>query len=421
MLRPILYLLTIPLLLAPLPGQSRELQEDVNHALDTARPALMAHLRAVANERARTGELALVVLAAVHDDVDAGDDRLIAAIDELAARETEQTYDLALRLMVLEVLPTFPNRNKLAKRDGKALLKNLCDGAFGYDSRSKSWDLSNTQYGALGLRSAKALGLKVPRRAWQRLADAVGDQQDSYGGFGYSKRQHNRDSYASMTAAGIAVLAVCRQALGEEKREQSELTKRINRGWLWFQRNIETIGSKEERWSYYFHYGLERAAILCDVEQVGEESWYERGARMLIDEQLPSGGWRSQTDNFKPVHRAPRFGRRIETAFAILFLRRKFQKVAGPITPSIVTLPAIGPFSKQKDIEACAAELRRRGKAALPDVLKALRSEIENQRRAAGLALQAITGQTFGFDPALEQEPNRAAIKAAELWYLRNR
>ena len=111
----------------------------------------------------------------------------------------------------------------------------------------------------------------------------------------------------------------------------------------------------------------------------------------------------------------------VATSFAILFLRRKFQKVAGPITPSIVTLPAIGPNSKRKDVEACAEHLKSRGKAALPDVLRALRSAIRNQREAAALALVGITGKSFGYDPAKDAEANREVIKKAELWYLRNR
>jgi len=53
--------------------------------------------------------------------------------------------------------------------------------------------------------------------------------------------------------------------------------------------------------------------------------------------------------------------------------------------------------------------------------LRALRSEIANQRRAAAIALGSIAGQSFGYDPALDAEANREVIKKAELWYLRNR
>ena len=86
-----------------------------------------------------------------------------------------------------------------------------------------------------------------------------------------------------------------------------------------------------------------------------------------------------------------------------------------------MTLAAVGPKSKAQDVDDCAAELVRRGKAALPDVLQALRSEIEPQRRAAAKALSAIAGEAFGYDAARDAEQNRDAIKKAELWHLRHR
>ncbi|MCA8973071.1 MAG: hypothetical protein KDC98_00035 [Planctomycetes bacterium] len=405
--------------LQALSAQSDELREKVNHALDTARPALLAHLDNAAH--ARPGELALVLLAAIHDGVDASDKRFAKAVERLAGARLEQTYDLALRLMVMELLPSFPDRLEAARDDAKKLLKNRDEGAFGYRPHSGQWDLSNTQYGALGLRSAAAVGVKVDRRVWPRLANEIGEQQDSYGGFGYQRGNSGFQSYASMTAAGIAVLAICRQAMGDEDKKDSALTRQIERGWKWFERNPHVLGSADERWSYYFHYGLERAAILCDVEKIADVSWYERGAEMLIDEQLPGGGWRSESDGYQGDNLSRRRGTSVATSFAILFLRRKFKKAAGPITPHIVTLPTIGPNSKPDDVEACAEELKRRGKAALPEVLRALRSDIRNQREAAAAALLHVTGQDFGYDPAKDEDANGEAIKKAELWFLRNR
>jgi hypothetical protein len=406
--------------LVPLAAQD-ELARKVNHVLDAARPALLAHLRDMTAHATRPGELALVSLAAIHDGVDPADKLMVEAARELAGMNTDQTYDLALRLMVMEVMPTFPERDKAARRDTAALLDNRAGGAFTYSTAGGEWDLSNTQYAALGLRSARALGVDIDRRVWARLAKEIGDQQDNYGGFGYREGSGRDNSYASMTAAGIAVLAICRQALGEEDRKNSPLSRQIDKGWLWFRRTPDVIGSPQERWSFYFHYGLERAAILCDVERIGELSWYERGALMLVDEQLASGGWRSRTDGYGALGRGARFGDFLSTSFAVLFLRRKFQKVAGPITPHVVTLPSIGPHSKPHDVEDCAQELVRRGMAAVPDVLRALRSEIANQRCSAAAALREIARQDFGYDPAKDVEQNREALKQAELWYLKNR
>jgi hypothetical protein len=403
-----------------------DLAARVRQALDGARAPLLAHLREAAVPATRPGELALLVLAALHDGVPLDDKAMQAAINQLAAGKPDQTYDLALRLMVLEACPEFPDRQKLAKADGKALLDHRSDeGGFQYMRRPSTWDLSNTQYGALGLRAAAALGVHVEASVWSRLAAEVQAQQDTYGGFGYTRfHGKGRVGYASMTAAGIAVLAICRQALGEDSTSGKKLTPGITRGWQWFAANPDAIGSPKERWSYYFHYGLERAAILCDVTTVGTQvDWYAVGARMLCDEQLPGGGWRSLTDGHPGQHLDRGRGDAVPTAFAVLFLRRKFQKVAAPITPRVVTLASIGVHSKPADVDECTAELVRRGKAAMPELVKGMRSELEPQRRASVQALRQIAGETFGYDAAQgpDVEANREAVRRAELWFLKHR
>lgn len=407
---------------APWAAGQDTLRERINHALDEARTPLLGHLRAASEANGRPGELALVVLAAVHDGLDLQQEVFARAVQRLAKCKPTETYDLALRLMVCEAFAAFPDREALARADAADLLRHRHkSGAFGYGVSPGGWDLSNTQYGALGLRAARALGVKVERPVWQLLATEVGEQQDSYGGFDYGRRTAGLDAYASMTAAGIAVLAICRQELEAGGKAAKVLDQRIERGWQWFARNSGALGSKQERWSYYFHYGLERAAILCDVTEIGGHDWYERGATMLVDAQLPGGGWSSTQDGYPGGRLAGGRGDLVPTSFAILFLRRKFQKVLGPITQRVVNLVNIGPMSKPPEIEACAAELIRRGKPAMPEVLHALRSEIEPQRRAAAAALQGIAGEAFGYDPGKDAAANRDALRKAELWYLKNR
>lgn len=392
----------------------------VTQTLDDARPALLAHLAETTERPGRAGELALVLLAATHDGVDPKDKRFAAAVERLAAADCEGTYDLALRLMVMEALPDFPDRRVLAAADAKALL--ACrdrNGAFGYSANRGRWDLSNTQYGALGLRAAVAIGVPVARDVWSRLASAIGDEQDTYGGWDYE--QGDGAAYASMTAAGIAVMAICQQQLAADGEAPKWIDQKLARGWQWFARNEKAIGDPGIRSSYYFHYGLERAAILCDVQKVGAIDWYAVGAKMLCDEQESGGGWTSGVDHGGGSHLTKGRGDMVPTAFAILFLRRKFQKVAGPITPRVVVFANLGPASKPDDVDACAKGLIARGKAALPEVLHHLRSEVRTQRQAAAQALRGLAGQDFGYDPAQDPLHSRAPIHAAELWYLRNR
>ncbi len=411
-----------PLLLLGLLCAQDDLHEKIQHALDEARPALLAHLRAATDPSTRPGELALLVLAAAHDGLTDSDATFAKAVKRLAKANPSETYDLALRLMVCEALPSFPDRLDVARADLRELLLHRHhSGAFGYGKSPGGWDLSNTQYGALGLRSARALGVPIERGVWAKLAETIAGQQDDAGGFNYGRSNSGFDSYPSMTAAGIAVLAICAQELETGGNAPLFLENAVKRGWRWFARNADALGSVKERWCHYFHYGLERAAILSDVTEVDGVDWYAAGASMFVDTQLDGGGWRSDRDGHPGGHLTGGRGDLVPTSFAVLFLRRKFQKVVGPITPHVVMLANVGPMSKQADVDACAAELVKRGKPALPDVFVALRSDAEPRRRAAAAALHGIAGDSFGYDAGLELAVNLAAVHRAELWYLKNR
>ena len=71
-------------------------------------------------------------------------------------------------------------------------------------------------------------------------------------------------------------------------------------------------------------------------------------------------------------------------------------------------------------IQSAAQRAIKRGLAAVPDVLKAMRSDILPRRRAAGLAILGISGKDFGYDPMKAVADSADSIKAAELWWLRN-
>jgi hypothetical protein len=142
---------------------------------------------------------------------------------------------------------------------------------------------------------------------------------------------------------------------------------------------------------------------------------------MLCDLQDPGGGWMSTTDGYPGGHLSKGRGDLVPTSFAVLFLRRKFQKTVGVVTPHVVRLVNLGPNSKPADVDACAVELVKRGKEALPEVFQALRSEHEPVRLAAAQALRGIAGEQFGYDPAKSAADNRTAITKAELWFLKNR
>lgn len=407
----VLFLATAHLAIAQAP-----LSERVRSALDRARPALLSHLEGTRP----AGELLLATYAALHDGVEPAHPVLASALDRVAKARLETTYELALRLMILAADAEFPKRDDIARKDLADLLQHQSGGVFGYTENGGGGDLSNTQYGVLGLRAAAAMGRTIPIRTWQRIEAAIAGWQNKDGGWGYSGR--GQASYASMTAAGIAVLQVCRAALGERSEGDARRLQRIDEGWKWFAANPRDIGNWNAHWCLYFHYGLERAAILSDVDEVGSVDWYAVGAEMLLRQQLDGGGWASAQEGLLTRAGEPGSGNAVSTAFAVLFLRRAFQKVPAPVTGSRApSLPMLGEASTPAEVRACGEELGTRGRNGMEPVLKALRDRLLQRREAAHIALRAICGEDFGYDPKLDAEANAVALRRADLWYLRNR
>lgn len=396
-----------------LPGQE-PLPARIAAALARARPALLHHLG-----RSDGGVLALCCLAAAHDGVPVDDAVFGPALVRLARARLDDTYSLSLRLMVMAEIETFPDREALAEADTEVLLQRQTTGGFSYHAHDGWWDLSNTQYAALGLRAAAALGVDVPVQRWRLLYTAVQLAQLDNGAFTYREGQGKPSAYESMTVAGIAVLAVAAQFLDFDADAQRFHQQRIQSAWLWLAQHRQALGNRAVHSCYYFHYGLERAAILTDQERIGGADWYALGAQMLCDEQKKGGGWWGR-DEYRPPAVESSRGHAVDTAFAVLFLRRRFQKVLGPVTG--VRLPrtaALAATAGDAEIAAAAVADAMNGEVLLPGLLRVLHSDVVARRKAAVLALFAISGEDFGLQPYRSREADAAAIRRAELWWLR--
>lgn len=400
----------------------RPLHERVNAALEKARPALTAHLENFV-QAPDAGHLGLLSLAAVHDGMDPTKAPLKDALAKLVDADTDQTYALSLRILVAEACPQFPDRETRSKKDLKALLRNRHEGGFGYSPHGGNWDLSNTQYAVLGLRAATAIGHEVAKETWSSIAAAVARTNH---GHGFTYTPDNNGPTLSMTAAGLAVLSICQQQLEARNSTLPKATlERRERGWQWIADHKDGIGKKNTPHCYYFHYGLLRAAVLDDKAEIDGLDWYERGATMLLEEQGAGGGWGQGRDTGlfgQALAGGEKIGQPVDTAFAVLFLCRKFQKHAGPVTGArTITLPMLDAKSTDADVKNCGEYLGKRGKAAMVEILTALRADVTPRRRAALLGLAAIAGQDFGIDASKDASANSEALRKAELWYLKNR
>ncbi|MGE0192926.1 MAG: hypothetical protein AB7T63_12895 [Planctomycetota bacterium] len=225
--------------------------------------------------------------------------------------------------------------------------------------RAGYWDNSNSQLAVLGLHAGQLLGVKVPTSTWRRviahflqeqraagpsrrgfvLEDAH-DDTPRYGtgsryaqdiqarGWGYSwlGNDHERpvtSTYGSMTCAGISSLAIADGALARTKApgyggaDRQRVLDAIRDGFASLDEQWASWGNPNQGRYYYLYYlyGLERASMLTGVRWIGDHDWYWEGAVHLLLMQDDDGTWERDT---------------VETAMAVLFLKRGTQAVITP-------------------------------------------------------------------------------------------
>jgi hypothetical protein len=232
------------------------------------------------------------------------------------------------------------------------LVKSQRESLWRYPGPAKeNEDLSATQYALMALLTAGRVGVHAPpevyRRAlihllaWQEkktsptedlvplfAENPVWDPTDRYPRYvPTTKFQARGWSYqgkgpvtGSMTCAGISCLAIIKDRLkaphlkppqslssGEEK----QIDKAINGGIAWLSKQF-TVESNPGGggWHYYYLYGMERAASLIGLGNIGAHDWYREAADYLLGKQAADGSWPVEKD----VH--------VQTAFALLVLKR---------------------------------------------------------------------------------------------------
>jgi len=260
------------------------------------------------------------------------------ALAYVLASEPRETYELGTVLMGLGALA------KPHSPEVQAFLQDSLDmlldfqGAKSNDGRKEAlWayphhgdiaDLSNSQYAALGLRAAQRAGLDVPAKAWKKMAEAVLRYQeeprkvrDPMGGSGsttgevliagFSYRTNDQPPSASMTTAGLGILGLCQEGLGESG---GSLTRKLRPairqglGWLVSNFTVRSNPGGGQNWLLYYLYGLERVGALHKLDQIGHHDWYWEGAKQIVGDQGGNGSWSSSNV--------------ADTCFALLFLNR---------------------------------------------------------------------------------------------------
>jgi hypothetical protein len=271
-------------------------------------------------KKPRIGCTALILYTLLSSGVDP-----LSPAVELAATHLEheplpdKTYDCALMIMALSAHDPKRHRDQL-----EDLVERLVGweerGGWGYPAapgnQDLGWqDLSNTQYAVMGLWAAARAGIRVPKGIWGPVAYGLKRYSGSDGGFAYT--QAGQTSTGSMTAAGVAALAICRDQLGldpeQRRKDKYGALDAIDEGSSWLGAHFSVTRNPQRSGGHlgYYLYGLERAGALIPTTQFGNHLWYEEGARQLVADQNPTGNWRSTLGGGLP-----------ETCFGLLFLRK---------------------------------------------------------------------------------------------------
>ncbi|MHC5021860.1 MAG: LamG-like jellyroll fold domain-containing protein [Planctomycetota bacterium] len=335
-----------------------------------------------------TGITALCIHALIHGGVNPHDPRIERAFKYLRQRWTDieghgharakewPTYTVGCTLLALESKalwvpagviekPAKPaERLSEEERDWVRSLRDQLLSIPGHvdpvQESLASWayplgtpDISNTQFGVLGLRAATRLGHPAPIRVWRAILAKILDWQrpdgtpvrrvvlsrtaERKGVFKTLVRKTSIDrarpwSYrfregrdkGSTTLIGLACLVlsgaeVNRAAEKGDKASRAFIAQHGDRygravhdGLAYMNRRFSVVGNPGERtWHHYYLYAMERAGVLLDVPNLGVHDWYRQGAEQLLDSQQSKGLWDSHGEG--PIE---------STCYAVLFLTR---------------------------------------------------------------------------------------------------
>ncbi len=283
---------------------------------------------------------------------------LAVAIQSAGRLKSENNYSVGIALILLCEVHPQQHIPAITAYMEELLKRQKPNGGWGY-SEQPAGDLSQLQYGVLGLWSAKNAGLQVPEKSIVDVVNYVIRVQDPSGAWGYQgkdpggyTRVPQTKIRPSLCAAGAGSLYVGADFLGMSKTgkprtisarklppalipvveddksgrgrlrgsiDPGKLKQAMNDGQQWFRKRNSL---RANMYQYYFLYGLERYESFKEkVNGTYEEEprWYNDGVRLLRELQGDKGSWGIATNMaVNPTGTTPP----IATSFSMLFLLR---------------------------------------------------------------------------------------------------
>ena len=269
----------------------------------------------------RNGATALAVYALLSSGVDGQHPAILRALDYISCEPSDKTYAAACELMALAALQDPRYLEQIEERAEDLISWQMPNGQWAYPAGAE--DLSCTQFAVLGLRAAAMSGVEIPPKVWyDAIGGALLNQERvkrgtgvSAAGFSYRPGPQGGIYSGSMATAGITVLAIAREQLGDNIKNgpAEKIERALPLAMEWMAQNFVVHENPNMTYShvYYWLYGVERVGALMDTKTIGRFDWYERGAANLLARQGAEGQW---ADPWGAID--------VSTSFALLFLKK---------------------------------------------------------------------------------------------------
>ncbi|MFP4105253.1 MAG: DUF4159 domain-containing protein [Phycisphaerae bacterium] len=271
-----------------------------------------------------SGRTALALYAAVSAGADVNAPTLRKSYEWLVDQPRKSIYAVSMRACALAALGRHIKTRKLEdvlSKDVKWLIAAARpDGSYTYtpsDGSTDRYDNSNSQMAAFGVwTGARALGMDVSGKYWEKVERHWISQQQPDGGWGYliPPGRFKTRSYGSMTAAGLATLHLCFNSLHNEefiKARPPRQSKSMQKALAWLGKNFDARNNpgKNVQWYYYWLFSAGRVGLVSGRKYIGKHDWYPKCAKQLLKMQNRDGSWGYD-------------GEVDATGFALLFLAR---------------------------------------------------------------------------------------------------
>jgi hypothetical protein len=346
-------------------------------------------------------------------------------------------YSVGLALIFLCELDPSEHRSAIQAITSNILSRQQNGGGWSYETYATG-DTSQTQYAALGLWMADAVGIDVPQDSIERLCGWLIRTQDVSGAWGYQgtdpgsmMRVNQSEVRPSLAAAGLGSVYICADLLTisdfqkdksetglppallevKEKGKQAGRRKTLKSidpahvrtsvadGNRWFEKNFTV---KPPTWEFYYLYGLERYMSfreLAEGQADPEPEWYNQVFSHLRSSQQPNGAITSANGGATEL---------INTSFAVLCLSRSTQKVVSKKLKALGDGVLLGGMGLPKNVSDLQERNGKVVETPLGGSVEEILAIIEDPNNPE-LSRLAETGQTIPLDGDVTKRSGQVA------------